>query len=143
MGYAEFISKQDAIVMGRNTFETVIGFEVEWPYPLTVFVLSNSLQKIPMEYADKAELLKGEPAQIQAQLNQRGYHRLYIDGGSTIRQFLNAGGIDELIITTIPVLLGGGIRLFDELNQRQWFKCIETKRFLGSIVQNRFVKESE
>ena len=43
MGYVEFNKGIDALVMGRTTFETVLGFDVDWPYSKPVFVLSNKL----------------------------------------------------------------------------------------------------
>ena len=47
MGYGEFTSQIDALVMGRTTFETVCGFDMDWPYKKPVFVLSSSLKQIP------------------------------------------------------------------------------------------------
>lgn len=32
MGYGEFMSRVDALVMGRKTFETVLSFGIDWPY---------------------------------------------------------------------------------------------------------------
>ena len=43
MGYQDFITQIDAIVMGRNTFETVCNFDMDWPYEMPVFVLSNTV----------------------------------------------------------------------------------------------------
>ncbi len=40
MGYGEFTSQIDALVMGRITFETVCGFDIDWPYQKPVFVLT-------------------------------------------------------------------------------------------------------
>jgi len=51
--------------------------------------------------------------------NDQGFENLYIDGGETIQRFLREEDlIDELIITEIPLLLGGGDRLFGDLDQR-------------------------
>ena len=58
MGYVEFNNEIDALVMGRTTFETVLGFDVEWPYDKPVFVLSNKLKEIPESHKGKAFLVK-------------------------------------------------------------------------------------
>lgn len=42
MGYEDFIQRMDALVMGRKTFETVLGFGIDWPYSIPVFVLSTT-----------------------------------------------------------------------------------------------------
>jgi dihydrofolate reductase len=141
MGYAEFISQTDALIMGRNTFKTVCGFDMDWPYQLPVFVLSNTMTRIPDEYRDKAVLVKGNLPDILARLHMKGYHRLYIDGGKAIQSFLEEDLIDELTITTIPVILGGGIPLFAELPQKLEFICVSSKLFLGKVAQNHYVRK--
>jgi dihydrofolate reductase len=67
--------------MGRTTFETVCGLDVDWPYTKPVYVLSNSLTAIPEEYAAKVWLAKGTLPEILQHLHDRGHDRLYIDGG--------------------------------------------------------------
>lgn len=141
MGYSELMSAIDAVVMGRTTFETVIGFDVPWPYEKHVFVLSNSLKTVPEELEGKVSLMRGTPQEILDQIHQKGYFRLYIDGGSTIQSFLKEDLIDELRITTIPILLGGGFSLFGDLSEPLEFELINSKVFLGHIVQNCYKRK--
>ena len=115
MGYVEFMETVDALVMGRTTFETVCGFDVDWPYTKPVFVLSTTLKELPESHKGKAFLVKGTLMEILDHIHTKGFPRLYIDGGITIRNFLEADLIDEMILTTIPILLGGGSSLFSEL----------------------------
>ena len=140
MGYAEFMTQIDALVMGRTTFETVCGFDIDWPYQKPVFVLSNSMNDIPEAYKGKVELVKGDLTTVIKTIHSKGYYSLYIDGGKTIQSFLKEDLIDSMIITTIPYLLGGGSSLFSELTDRLDFKCIDSKIYLGQIVQNHFVR---
>ena len=141
MGYAEFINRIDALLMGRTTFETVIGFDVDWPYKQPVFVLSNKLKEIPESHKDKAYLVKGTLTDILDQIHKKGFKRLYIDGGTTIRNFLKEDLIDEMVLTTIPVLLGGGSSLFGELPNELNFELIETKTFLNQIIQGHYKRK--
>lgn len=141
MGYVEFTNGIDALVMGRTTFETVIGFDVPWPYNKPVFVLSNKLNEIPESHKEKAFLVKGTLMEILDQIHKKGFHKLYIDGGTTIRNFLKEDLIDEMVLTTIPVLLGGGSSLFTELPNELKFELIETKRYLNQITQNHYKRK--
>lgn len=141
MGYSKLISRVDAVVMGRNTFELVCSFDIDWPYHLPVFVLSNSLGKVPLAYNDKAEVVKGPLQDILKQLNARGYNQLYIDGGLTIQSFLKEDLIDELIITTIPILLGGGTPLFADLPEPIEFNHVESAVYLDAIVQDTYIRK--
>lgn len=138
MGYSEFISRIDAIVMGRKTFETVCGFNIDWPYQKPVFVLSNTLSKLPEKLEDKAQFIKGSIKEILDKINGQGYTRLYIDGGTTIQSFLKEDLIDEMIITIIPTMLGAGTSLFADLPEKLDFECINTQIYLDKIVQNHY-----
>ncbi|WP_276391779.1 dihydrofolate reductase family protein [Eudoraea chungangensis] len=138
MGYVEFIKEIDALVMGRNTFETVLGFDVDWPYDKPVFVLSNKLKVIPVSHKEKAFLLKGNLGEILDQIHQKGFTRLYIDGGATIRSFLQEDLIDEMALSTIPVLLGGGSPLFNGLPKELKFELVKSKTYINQITQNHY-----
>ncbi|MGR5499631.1 dihydrofolate reductase family protein [Vibrio sp. DNB22_10_4] len=139
-GFAEFMDKVDALVMGRNTLEIVLSFDCDWPYSKPVFVLSNTMTEIPEGLEGKVFLVKGKLKTIIAELAAQGYNDLYIDGGKTIQSFLKEDLIDELIISTIPVLLGGGIPLFGELDKPLKFKHESAERYADCIVKNRFVR---
>jgi len=141
MGYDDFISQIEALVMGRVTFETVCGFDIEWPYHKPVFVLSNSLTNIPEIYENKVFLVKGTLREILGHIHKKGFYNLYIDGGRTIQSFLKEDLIDEMIITIIPYLLGGGIPLFTELPKKLDFECVDSKTYLEKVVQNHFVRK--
>ena len=140
MGYADFMAVTDALVMGRGTFETVCGFDIDWPYEKPVFVLSSTLSSLPAELEDRVFLMNGPLNEVLDEIHQRGYHNLYIDGGKTIQSFLKEDLIDEMVITTIPCLLGGGTPLFGPLDHQLMFRCVATKIYLNAIVQSRFVK---
>lgn len=140
MGFGPLMEQVDALVMGRNTLEMVLSFDVDWPYSKPVFVLSNTMTEVPEGYQDKVFLINGELTQVVADLNQQGYHDLYIDGGITIQNFLKQELIDQLTITTIPVLLGGGVKLFGDLESMQNYKLVESTVYLDTIVQSHYAR---
>jgi dihydrofolate reductase len=140
MGNGAFMEEIDAIVMGRTTFETAYGFDMEWPYQKPVFVLSNSLACVPEQYQAHVTLVKGSLTEILRQIHEQGHNRLYVDGGLTIQGFLKEDLIDEMTITTTPTLLGGGSPLFADLSQPLDFACTSTAIFLDKVVQNCFKK---
>lgn len=141
MGYSEFTKEIDALVMGRTTFETVLGFDIDWPYSKPVFVLSNKLKDLPNSHKNKAFLVKGTLPEILDQIHKKGFNRLYIDGGTTIQNFLKEDLIDEMILTTIPVLLGGGSPLFNALPNEQKYELIATNTYLNQITQNHYKRK--
>ncbi|KAA3617909.1 MAG: dihydrofolate reductase [Calditrichaeota bacterium] len=138
LGWTSFMSRVDAIIMGRNTFEAVCGFDVDWPYQKPVFVLSNSLTSLGDEFKDKVKLVKGDLSNVVKNLNQEGFSQLYIDGGLTVQNFLKEDLIDEMIITIMPILLGGGVSLFKKLPKELGFEHIKTEVFLDALVQSHY-----
>ncbi|MBT3231895.1 MAG: dihydrofolate reductase [Calditrichaeota bacterium] len=139
-GYTNFMQKMDALVMGRKTFQVVLGFG-EWPYDKPVFVLSNSLTSIPDNLKDKVKIVSGDLKSVISDLNKQGYQNLYIDGGKVIQSFLCEDLIDEMTITRIPILLGSGIPLFGELKQRLKFTNKNTQAFGNGLVMSSYVRD--
>lgn len=137
-GYDEFIASVDTIVMGRNTFETVLGLG-PWPYgDKRVVILSNRPMDLSAIPAAVVEQMAGPPEQIIAQLARTGAQHLYIDGGITIQQFLRAGLIHRLIITRIPVLIGEGIPLFGALPHDVQLRHITTRHYPSGMVTSEY-----
>ncbi|WP_198520093.1 dihydrofolate reductase family protein [Lacinutrix sp. Bg11-31] len=85
--------------------------------------MSNKLKEIPESHKEKA------------------FYHLCIDGRTTIRDFLKEDFIDEMVLTTIPILLGGGSSLFTELPNELNFELIGTKNYLNQITQNHYKRK--
>ncbi|MBI1296179.1 dihydrofolate reductase [bacterium] len=137
-GYQAFIDSVDVLVMGRGTYEIVCTFE-PWPYgDKRVIVLSRTLAHLADNLPDTVELRSGTPAELVEQLQAEGMKHAYIDGGKTIQSFLNAGLLDELIITRIPVLIGTGIPLFGPLEQDVKLQHVETRSYASGMVQSTY-----
>jgi dihydrofolate reductase len=141
-GYAGFMSGIDAIIMGRNTFETVLAFG-EWPYDKPVFVLSGSMTELPDISEGTIELVHGDIRTIISDLNRDGYKNLYIDGGRTIQSFLQEDLIDEMIVTRIPILLGTGIPLFGDMERSLKFQLVDTEVFSNMLVKSTYHRNRE
>jgi len=138
-GYEEFIATVDAIVIGRKTFETVLTFEA-WPYGAKpVVVLSSTPSALTAPAGAVCEFMTGTPFEIVDRLSGRGFTHLYVDGGITIQRFLDAGLIQRVIITRIPVLLGDGIPLFGHLRHDIRLKHIATRAFPSGMVQSEYM----
>jgi dihydrofolate reductase len=137
--YENFISKIDAIVIGRGTFEKVLTFPT-WPYPKKVFLLSNYIKQIPDNLKEKVTILSMKPKEILDYLSNKGFSNIYVDGGKVIQSFLKENLIDELIITRVPILIGNGIPLFGELDNDLQFKHIQTNVYSNGLVKSQYKK---
>jgi dihydrofolate reductase len=137
-GYNEFMATVDALVIGRKTFETVLTFD-KWPYgEKPVFVLSSRpLAAAPPEAV--VEHMSGAPAEIVSRLAARGIGHIYVDGGITIQRFLQAGLVQRLIITRVPVLIGAGIPLFGAIPHDMILRHVVTRAYASGLVQSEYV----
>lgn len=135
-GYNAFVETVDVLVMGRKSYDKVLTFG-DWPYgEQRVIILSNSLKEVPKEIAETVSIMAGSPKEIAFRLTEEGVEHVYLDGGETIQRFLKAGLVDEMIITTIPMLIGAGISLFGEIEQDILFEHVKTKSYPTGLVQN-------
>jgi dihydrofolate reductase len=137
-GYDEFMARIDALVIGRNTFETVLALP-HWPYgKKRVVVLSSRPIDFSAVHGGVVEQMAGVPAEIVSNLAARGIHNLYIDGGITIQRFLRAGLIERLIITRVPVLIGDGIPLFGSLPRDILLHHVATQHYPSGLVKTEY-----
>ena len=137
-GYAEFMATVDALVMGRHTFETVLAFDA-WPYgDKLVFVLSTRPLP-PAPPGVMVEHMSGAPADIVSRLAARGVGHIYVDGGITVQRFLQAGLIQRIVITRVPVLIGAGIPLFGPLQHDILLRHVDTRHYPSGLVQSEYV----
>jgi dihydrofolate reductase len=136
-GWEEFMASVDALVIGRNTYETVLAFEA-WPYrDKPVYVLSTR----PLASAPPGAVVKRlsrDPAEIVSQLDARGVRHAYVDGGITIQRFLQAGLIQRLIVTRVPVLIGTGIPLFGAVDRDIPLRHVATRQYESGLVKSEY-----
>lgn len=139
-GYDHFIADKDLVVMGRGCYEKVLTFGA-WPYALPVCVLSRQLAStaVPEHLPSNVRFSAASPRELLTELARQPVNRIYLDGGQLVQSFLREDLVDELIITTVPVLLGGGRPLFGALPHDIQLQLTATRQFASGLVQNRYV----
>ena len=137
-GFSRFLDSVNALIMGRNTFE-MIQSSGEWPYgSKPVFVLTSRPLDLPDDVVKHVESMSCSPDELVERLSQKGVKHIYVDGGKTIQGFLEAGLIQHITITRIPILIGKGISLFGPLKQDIKLRHIETKVFPNGLEQSEY-----
>lgn len=138
-GYDAFIADKDMIVMGRGSYEKVATFD-SWPYDRPVLVLSSQLAgtAVPEALRGKVRFADMAPAAAMEELAQAGVRRVYVDGGRVVQSFLRAGLIEDMVITTVPVLIGAGRPLFGELPADRGLALVASRSFPSGLVQSTY-----
>ena len=137
-GFQAFLDSVDALIMGRKTFEQILTFG-QWPYGNTpVIVMSSSPVSIPSNLPDVVTHSSETPQALCDRLSSEGLKKIYVDGGATIRGFIVAGLLNEIIVTTIPCVLGDGISPFGALEKDLKLVHLSTEVFEFGFVQTRY-----
>lgn len=141
-GWETFRASIDGLVLGRRTYEQVIGFDVGWPYVgLKTVVMSRTLDDgalAPVATEHGVTTSGASPADVLEALGNAGAERVWIDGGGVITSFVEAGLIDLVTVTRIPVLIGQGIPLFGALTADVRLDHVVTSSFESGVVQSTY-----
>ena len=115
----EIYASTGAVLMGKGMFD--VGFE-PWgdppPFGMPVFVVTHEAREpLPMQGGTSYTFVTdGIEAALELARAAAGDKNVGIWGGANIiRQYLKAGLLDEMQIHLIPILLGDGTRLFEDL----------------------------
>jgi dihydrofolate reductase len=135
-GFDAFFAGIGAMVMGRNTYRVVEGFGGDWPYGDVPVLVATTRPLEPIRPTVRA--IRGTAHELLEQARSVTDRGIYVDGGDVIRQFLDAGLIDELTVTVVPAILGAGAPLFAGATHRRSLALVESKAFRTGLVQLRY-----
>ncbi len=131
-GYGVFFESVDAVVVGRKTYETALGFPT-WPYDRKrCVVVTHETDRRP-RYGE--EFSAAAPQELVARLTAAGVQRIYVDGPTVIQSFLAAGVVTDMTISIVPVLLGEGVPLFGSKRADVRFEPLGSRTFESGLVQ--------
>lgn len=138
-GYADFIADKGMIVMGRGSYEKAVTFPT-WPYELPVLVLSKQLAgtQPPAALKGKVRFEDLSPAEAMVEMERQHVRKVYVDGGQVVQSFLRDRLIADMVITTVPVLIGKGRPLFGPLPQDIDLELVSSRSFPSGLVQSSY-----
>jgi len=139
MGMNEYMSTIDCMIMGRKCMDTISSMNLtpqQWPYgSAKIIVLSTTVKEAPANMKGKVKMYSGDLQALVFELENDGFKHAYIDGGTTIQQFINLKLINEITITIAPILLGEGKSLFGKT-----FKDIKLEEAKAIAFSNDFIQ---
>ena len=132
-GYAQFIANIDTVIMGRKTFDWVFQQIGDVPHPdKTTYIITHAVRP-PL---GKTSFWQGDPVALVRQLKTEPGRDIFCDGGATIiHQLLHADLIDEIILSIVPILLGDGIRLFENRRDALPLQLVSTHAYESGLCQ--------
>lgn len=132
-GYKEFLSGVDTVIMGMNTYQQIVTelSPDEWPYQgLKSYIFTHQ----EMDDRRGIAFIQRKPAKFLGEMKEKPGKDIWICGGSNLaNQLMDAGIIDEYHLHIMPVVLGGGIPLFNKSHPNLHL-CIENVKETGGVI---------
>jgi dihydrofolate reductase len=132
-GYQKFYRSVDALIMGRKTYQQILGFG-KWPYSgKPCYVMSRN----PIQSPSPEGVMSSEnPEDLISTFSEKGPKRVWLVGGAeTLKTFLNQELVHEVIVSYIPLLLGDGIPLFQPGIPERKLSLLSTETFPNGLLQ--------
>lgn len=131
-GYSDFISTVDTVILGRKTYDWVTN-QVDFPHAdKDAYVITRTARPS----IGKTIFYTGSLAELVKDLKAKDGKHIFCDGGSEIvNELLKNQLIDEMIISIVPVLVGGGTKLFKDNRPEQKLELMEVKTFETGLTQ--------
>ncbi|MBZ0116504.1 MAG: dihydrofolate reductase family protein [Sandaracinaceae bacterium] len=118
LSFEDFLGEVGALLMGRRTYQVLLDYDM-WHYGDRPVLVATHRPLPPAPQGGDARGAQGSIHElIEAAKAAAGGKDVYLDGGDLVRQGLDAGLVDELCLTFLPVILGRGIRLWEGLQRR-------------------------
>ncbi len=143
-GYSDFLREIDTILMGRKTYEVVMGFDMDWPYEgKRTFVLSQK-EGLELSSPDTKLIRNLSPESIQNLKDESEKDIWLVGGGQLVSRCLDLDLLDEIILFVMPTILGAGIPLFHgtpEEKRMHLVDCLSYETGVVKLVYHRFSPE--
>jgi dihydrofolate reductase len=136
--YLESLKNYDTVLMGKSTYEFGYGFGLKpgmAPYPtMKNYVFSQSI-KIEGPLDERLTIVRGNSLSFISKLKESEGNPIYLCvGGIFASSLLDNNLIDSLVIKLNPVVLGGGIRLFERSTRHVELVLTSTKTYHSGVV---------
>ena len=137
LGFEAFLADVGALLMGRRTYQVVLDHDL-WMYGDRPVLVATHHPLPPAPRGGSARAVAGPITEMLAAAKQAaGGKDVYLDGGDLVRQGLDAGLVDDLCLTILPLVLGRGIRLWEGLQARNDLEFAPPTRYGDAMIQIR------
>jgi dihydrofolate reductase len=141
--YETFLAEVGVVVMGSRTYEFVLGEDAEkWAYPdQATWVLTS--RELPLVAGADIRMSQGDVVSLHEEwVAAAGGKNIWIVGGGVVAaQVADAGLLDEILLTTMPVVLGAGAPLLPVSGVTGVFELVSTQLFpsgaIGAVYRTR------
>lgn len=138
-GYDRFFDSVDSVVMGGRTYRDILNMDVLYPYKdkISYIITQNKAKNPKGNIHFISENIIGTVLDLK---KKEGKNIWLVGGGEIIALLLDNDLIDEMIITTIPIILGSGIPLFPNTAKESTWRLHNTHSYSNNVLQVEYHK---
>jgi dihydrofolate reductase len=111
----EWLAESGAGISGRRTFDIANGWKDGHPIDAPIFVVTHEAPTTGEWSPQVSFVTEGVDRALELAREAAGDKKVSVAGASVGQQLLRAGQVDEIQVSIAPILLGGGVRLFDHI----------------------------
>ncbi|MBL1215506.1 MAG: dihydrofolate reductase [Ignavibacteriae bacterium] len=135
-GYPKFYRSIDTTIMGNSTYKQILSFGIDFPYSdKTNYVFTKNKTLIDM---DNINFVNADHKNFVSSLKSANGKNIWLIGGGKVNSFfLKNNFIDEIILATIPIILGKGIPIFSQMKKSKEMIISRMQKYNCGVVQQR------
>lgn len=140
--FNKFIKNSEVIIMGRQTFKFAEE-DGDFPYPKSFnVVITSNKELLNRPKSNKYLFTNKNPKEILKYLKDKGFNKIGIIGGGKLNgSMIQENLIDEIILVYHPIILGSGIKVFENVDIKNNFKLVSIKNLDLDLVQIKLTKK--
>lgn len=137
-GYGAFIKTVDTVILGRRTYDWVMGQVDTFPHAdKETYVVTRTAKPS----RGKTHFYTGDLKELVIDLKKKDGKHIFVDGGAeVVHALMQDDLIDEYIISIIPIFVGDGIRLFKVGRPEVPLKLQSCTEYDSGLVQLRYTR---
>lgn len=137
---ADFLETIECYVMGSKTYEQAL--ELGWPYgAVPVIVLTNrNLEPVK----DSVKCYAGDLQELINDQLKPKFRNIWLVGGAMVaKEFIHLDLVDEIVLTIMPIILGGGTLFFDYIGQEKPLHLLDVTAYQDGMVELSYAVKKE
>jgi dihydrofolate reductase len=139
-GYETFMESVGTLIMGRTTYDKILTFG-QWAYgDRETYVITHRTEEQPS--TPNTLFYSGDLEELIDNIHSKQTKNIWLVGGAeTVKQFLELDLLNDILVHTMPILLGKGISLFPQMDRSTLLKLERSQQFASGAVMMHYVIE--
>ena len=136
-GYKKFYKSIDTTLIGNNTYKKILKFGIDFPYKGKENFVITSNKKIKQD--TNVTFISNNIIKSVKKIKEKDGKNIWLVGGGKLNSYLMKNKlVDEIKLFTMPIVLGTGIPMFNEIPINCKLELQSSKKYATGVVELNF-----